>query len=161
MSLLGTGILKQAEDLIFQNFDTWKRQITIWKTPKKTVVSTNPTKYNPIYGNNNPTTQITFTPVSGNFDVDIVYTSSFFRQKADRTTPDGAFNAETNPSQLKLFQDKGDVRITLDETARNFLVSGSNDRIQFDGKSFKINTSERPHTIYERNLYDVWLIEEK
>lgn len=147
-SLLGTGILKQAEDLIFQNFDTWKREIVVWKTPIKTIVSTNPVQHNFAYGSNNPTFEETFTPVSGVFNADIVYVDSLAQQKVDQSTFQNNLNAP---------QPKGEVRLTLDETGRNFLISGSNERITLDGKSFKINSDERVHRIYQKYLYDIWL----
>ena len=111
----------------FQNlFDTFKRTITVHKSPKKVIQQIN-TDFLHGYGESSDQVNYTYTPVSQDFESMVLYKD---RQDAD----------EMDIGNLTYFA--GDVRIKCDETTKDYIKDGKTEKIVIDGKDFQLMTEE-------------------
>ena len=144
------SLLTDADKLSFKNsiidlFDTFSRDIIIHKEPKKIVSQVNPSSPPlPGYGNDSNPTNITYQPESKTFKAMIRYSD-----KQSVETDD--FIGTKIPT--------GMVGIKVQEDARDYINKGGTEKIELDGKSFKLGTSDSVKDHFGYKLY-VYFIEE-
>ena len=122
----------------FQNlFDTFKRTLTVHKTPKRVIQQIN-TDF--LHGYGEPADQVNYTyvPVSQDFDAMVLYKD---RQDSD----------EMDNVGLTYFA--GDVRIKVDEETKDYIKIGKTEKIVIDGKPFQFMTEESVKYFFGIKLY--------
>ena len=144
------SLLTDSDKLSFKNsiidlFDTFARDIVIHKEPKKKITSVNPTTPQlPGYGSDSSPTNVEYIAESKTFKAMIRY--------SDKQ------NMETdNFAGTKI--PTGMVAIKVQEDAREYINKGSTEKIELDGKSFKLGTSDSVKDHFGYKLY-VYFIEE-
>lgn len=150
---MGTSYLSDAAKTIlgdqFNNLhETFARPIVIWKTAQQTIISTN------------PDTNYMFAGAPGNSDTTAVQQSGVFNARVlyGKKTPLNEFNAGRvgeGAMQNNLYLQEGEVRIKLDPTGAAFLAGC--ERVTFDNMIFNVQTSRRPHGLFNPNFYDYYL----
>jgi len=127
----------------FENlFDTFKRPITVFKTPKKVVSAASVNNQNIYFGydsqNVAPNVIESYEPVSGVFEVMIRYKDQ----------------QQSNPlDELNTNSFEGDVRIKVQEDCREFIKDGRTENIQFDNKVFNVVGDEAVKYFFGYKLY--------
>ena len=122
----------------FQNlFDTFKRTLTVHKTPKRVIEQIN-TDF--LHGYGEPADQVNYTyvPVSQDFEAMVLYKD---RQDSD----------EMDNVGLTYFA--GDVRIKVDEETKDYIKTGKTEKIVIDGKPFQLMTEESVKYFFGIKLY--------
>jgi hypothetical protein len=107
-------------------FDTFKRDIVIYKEPKKVIENVNSSAFYG-YGDSAQKTNITYVPVFETHQATVSYKD---RQESEEM--DG----------IGLMYFAGDVRIKTDENGKNYIKNGKTEKIVIDGKDFNILTAE-------------------
>lgn len=121
--------------------DTFSRKITIWKTPKKVVISSS-NNYNFLYNSQQPEIEIQTVPVSGVFDARILW--------GDPTKVLGH-------SEIKE-EVKGNVcRLKIKKDALDFLADAA--QIDIDGRPVEAFGSSKPHGFLETGFYTLYFRE--
>ena len=144
------SLLTDADKLSFKNsiidlFDTFSRDIVIHKEPKKKITQVNPT--NPVmpgYGHSSNPTNVEFIAESKTFKAMIRYNN---KQSVEAD----------NFAGLQI--PTGMVAIKVQEDARNYINNGKTEKIELDGKSFKVASSDAVKDHFGYALY-VYFIEE-
>ena len=118
-------------------FDTFKRAITIHKTPKRVIQQIN-TDF--LHGYGEPADQVnyTYTPVSQDFTAMVLYKD---RQETD----------EMDIGNLTYFA--GDLRIKCDQETRDYIKDGKTEKVVIDGKDFQLMTEESVKYFFGIRLY--------
>ena len=106
-------------------FNTFSEMITIYKTPDRTLVSSDPTQFNYYYGQSSVGQTIAYTPQSGNFAATVEYIDSRLAERL-------GFNPKESPAKSY----EGVIRITVGTDAKAFL--DNLDKIVFDNINFRI-----------------------
>ena len=122
-------------------FDTFKKEIVIWKEPIKKVSDIN-TSF--LFGYDNAqadATNFTFEPVSGVYSGIVIYGPGT-QTSADEYMNDANFYAPDNK-----------IRIKVELEARSFINSGENDRAVIDDKSFKFVGAEKQVDFLTKRYY--------
>jgi hypothetical protein len=122
-------------------FDTFKKEITIWKEPIKKVSDIN-TGF--LFGYDNAQadrTNFTFEPVSGMYSGIVIYGPGT-QTSQDKYMDDANFYTPDNK-----------IRIKVEENARSFINSGENDRAVIDDKSFKFVGVEKQVDFLTKRYY--------
>ena len=103
-------------------FDTFKREIVIYKEPKETISDINESL---IFGYDefSNSTNYTYQAVSGTFYATIRYND---------------LQEEEFQSDIKADISKGLARIKVQSEAKDYIENGKTDRIEFDNKTFNI-----------------------
>lgn len=120
--------------------DTFSRPITIWKTPERIVISSDP-GYNFLY-NEQESINVEYVPVSGVFDARILW---------------------MDPSKLSDQQEireeiRGNVcRLKIKKDALDFLDDA--EKIEIDGKIVQQFGSSKPHGLFEVDFYTLYFKE--
>lgn len=124
-------------------FDTFKREIVVWKEPIKTVATINESY---LYGYGDPSNLINYTnsPVSGVYNAVIKYTDEM---------------ESTYDSNVTSYLPEGEARIKVQTETKNFIEKGKTERIDFDGKSFNV-TSEVTPKMFLKNEFWVYHLQE-
>ena len=139
-------LLSSTEKLAYGNVfndmhDTFSRKIIVFKTPIRTVISTD-INYNFLYGNSQDGFDVSYTPVSGIFDARIKW---------------------LDPQSLKGYKEikeeiHGNVcRLKIKKDARDFL-DGS-ERVEIDGKYVQFFGSTQPHGLFNIDFYTMYFEE--
>ena len=117
-------------------FDTFKKDIVVYKEPKKVVSDLN---LGFLYGYGVPSqkTNYTYTPVSG------VYPALVSRKRA--TKPDVEIDNISYPQNR--------IMIKVETPARTFINNGKTERIEIDGKAFNVVTDEAVKHFFGYKLY--------
>ena len=146
-NLISTGLKASLEDARDSIFDSFSRPIVCWKTPEKTILSTdqnyNFAYDNPDYSNDNTADLVTYSGISGQFMACITYNHSL----------DPTFSTQGNFSIAK---DNGLTRVKVKSGDYNTFIKDSID-IQFDSYNFKIIKTERPHGVFSPKYYTLYL----
>jgi len=122
----------------FQNlFDTFKRDITIYKEPKKTISNVNLDSYHG-YGESAQKTNITYTSVSQVHQAVVSYKD---RQDAEEIASVG------------LIYFAGDARIKVDSITKEYIKNGKTEKIVIDGKVFNLLTEDAVKNFFGVKLY--------
>ena len=122
-------------------FDTFKREIVVYKEPKKVISTINESQlfgYGPASNLGN----YEYVPVSGVFFATIRYQD--FQDQSYRT----------NISSAVL---EGDVRIKVKKEARDFINNGKTESIEFDGKKFNLISSDSVKRFLDSEFFVYYL----
>lgn len=125
-SLISSGEKAVLSGVFDDVFDTFSRNIVIYKEPIKTVSSINESN---LFGYGDASNQVnySYTAESGVYPAIIKY--------ADEQT-------QNYHSEMGGFIPKGDVRIKIKKDCRDFIEDGRTESIQFDDKSWDVTTSD-------------------
>ena len=118
-------------------FDTFKRQIIVWKEPKKTYTTVENNVYVG-YGAGAVKQNVSYTPESGIFQAIVSYTD---KQKSE------------NLEELQLRPLGGECRIKLQQQGRDYIKNGKTERIEIDGKVFNVVTDEAVKYFFGYKLF--------
>ena len=143
-SLLSNTEIKNITGAFGDVFDTFKREIVVYKTPQKTVVDVS-TSF--LYGYDDYSskpTNYTLTPVSGVFS-GVFYGSSY---QADVLLQDSKTYIPDNQYYIK-----------VEQPCRDFLNDGRNEKIEVDSKPYKLIGSEKQVNLLTAKYY-VFLLED-
>ena len=127
-------LLSNTEKITIQGlygdfFETFQRKITIHKAPKKVINTVNLTT---VFGYGTEEHVVyDYQTVSGTYSGLIDYKFK-----------DNYLVSEINQKFIN-----ADARIKVAEDARNFLLEGRTERVDFDDKSFQVLSSENPSSI--------------
>jgi len=127
-SLISDSEKAELQTIFEDIFDTFKREITVHKEPKKVISSID---VNHIFGYGEPSQEqnITFVPRSKNFSATITY---------KMTAADTAYIQDINsyvPGDL--------VKIKVEEAAKDYIMSGgATEYVEFDNKKFNLVTDD-------------------
>jgi hypothetical protein len=130
--------------------DTFKREIVVYKSPNKIIVSSDP-NYNPFDSNN----QNIFNPENEWVQ------SKFYARILYRNYQDGPYmtpyvGGTLDEAQAKLRSAEGIVRIKIHKNDyENFIKEAK--KIEFDGFMFLVETLERPHGLFNTQYYTYYL----
>ena len=122
-------------------FDTFKREIVVHKEPQKVVSNVNVDGYHG-YGESSNTQNVTYIPVSKSFFAMISYKDD---QKSDSDVDTG------------IEFSKGRVRIKVEQEARDYMVNGKTEKVDIDGKSFKLVTDDSLKNYFGTKYYVFFL----
>tara|TARA_Y100000593_G_scaffold93138_1_gene186924 strand:+ start:6949 stop:7392 length:444 start_codon:yes stop_codon:yes gene_type:complete len=123
----------------FQNlFDTFKRSITVHKSPKKVISAIN-TDFLYGYGEASDQANYTYEPVSRDFEAMVQYKD---HQEADELG---------GVSEIRYFA--GDLRIKVDEDTKDYIKDGKTEKVTVDGKDFQVMTEESVKYFFGMKLY--------
>jgi hypothetical protein len=127
-------------DEFFRLHATFARPITIWKTAKQIVLSTNPSN-NFLFESTPFNDQVQNIQVSGVFNARVQY------PKKMTTVPFVTLNTKDKGGMDQVFiqRDEGDVRIKVDATGMAYLMDAK--RVTLDGDIFDIAIAKRPHSL--------------
>ncbi len=125
-SLISTGEKATLTGIFNDIFDTFKRDIVVYKEPVKTVASINESN---LFGYGDASNQVNYTYAaqSGTYQAIIRY--------ADQQQQD--YYSDLNGAIAK-----GDARIKVKQECRDFIENGRTEKIEFDGKSWNVVTSD-------------------
>ena len=151
---MATSLLSAAEKealnaVIDDIHETFAREITIYKEAGTVVIATNPS-YNPYYNQNfgQNAGQIVNNPIYKTFKARIYYN--------DDTTK-RYFNEAGLKSQIKLELVVGSIRLKINQEAYDFVKDGDSRRYDVDGKRYILNSTFRPHGLFDNQYYTLYL----
>lgn len=128
------------------SFDTWKRDIVVYKEPLKTLVDPQPQGNNVFgFGEQQQDPVYSYTPRSGVF-------SAIIRYNDIERNP--AKNAPLSPEILARIY-WGPVSIKVERNCRDFINDGVTERILVDGNSYLMDSDERLQT-YQGSEYYIY-----
>lgn len=131
-------------NVFFDLHATEGRPITIFQTATDTIVSTNPA-HNFLFPQA-PTNDVVQNVIqSGVFQARILY---------GKKQPSGPF-ADIKRGQPAIELEDGEARIRLDATGSAFFAGV--ERVTFDGFTFRVVTSARPHGLFDPKFNDFYL----
>ena len=136
-SLITSGEAAALTGIFNDIFDTFKREIVVWKEPIKTVATVDDSF---MYGYDIPSNVVNYTnsAVSGVFDAVVKYND----QMSKGYDPD-----------LGSYLPEGKVRIKVKPATMRFIESGHTERIDFDEKSFDIKSMKTPKKFLGNEYY--------
>lgn len=124
----------------FRNlFDTFKRTIRIHKEPKKILGNINSNNTLHGYGTQSNETNIQYVAVYQDFQTMVSYKDM---QES---------NELGQIKEIRYFA--GDVRIKVDEDAKNYIENGKTEKVEIDGKSFQVMTERSIKYFFGLKLY--------
>ena len=124
-------------------FDYFKKEVVVYKTPKKTVADVN-LSFLYGYGTDSNGDNYNFTPVSGVFSGLVVYGANVNDQdlfQADIRLPDN------------------NLRLKVTEEAKNYINNGKNEALEIDDEKYFIKSSDTKE-IFLTNNYFIYILEE-
>ena len=125
--------------------ETFAREITVFKEASQIVIITDP-NFNPLYNTAGQTTSYVNTPVYKTFKVIIYYNNDI----------DKKYWSESGlASQIKLEAVVGSVRIKMRADDYDYIKDAR--RFDLDGKRFVLNSSFRPHGLFDNQYYTLYL----
>ena len=143
-SLITSGEADALTGIFNDIFDTFKREVVVWKEPIRTVATINDSF---LYGYDYPDTNVvnyTNTLVSGVFQAVVKYDDEMGKD----------YNSDVNS-----YFPEGYVRIKVKPSTKDFIESGVTERVDFDNKSFNIESESTPK-IFLGNEYYVYHLKE-
>jgi hypothetical protein len=141
-SLISTSDIPDFTGALGDHFDTFKREIVVYKEPKR-IVNTGP--FDSVlagYDDSSIEDNITYVPVSGVFDGLIVY------EDEQDTRYINILSSSVN---------KGVVKIKVEKDARDFIKKGKTERIEVDEKSFNTVSDDKIQNYLGMNYYIFYL----
>jgi hypothetical protein len=118
-------------------FDYFKKEIIVYKQPKKTVADVS-LSFLYGYGTDSNGDNYSFTPVSGSFSGLIVYGKNRDDQDLDQ-------------ANIRLPDDV--VKLKVEKTARDYINNGMTECLEFDDKKFFIKSSDIKEVFLNKNYY--------
>ena len=125
--------------------ETFAREITVFKEASQIVIITDP-NFNPLYNTAGQTTSYVNTPVYKTFKVIIYYNDDISKKY---------WSESGLASQIKLEVVVGSVRIKMRADDYDYIKDGR--RFDVDGKRFVLNSSFRPHGLFDNQYYTLYL----
>ena len=125
--------------------DTFAREITFFKEASQIVIITDP-NFNPLYNTAGQTTSYVNTPVYKTFKVRIQYNDDIGKKY---------WSESGLASQIKLEAVVGSVRIKIRAEDYEYIKDGR--RFDVDGKRFVLNSTFRPHGLFDNQFYTMYL----
>ena len=125
--------------------ETFAREITVFKEASKVVIITDP-NFNPLYNTAGQTTSYVNTPISRTFKARIKYEDDINR----RYWSEAGLN-----SQIKLEAIVGSVRLKINADDYEFIKDAR--RFDVDGKRYVLNSTFRPHGLFDNKYYTLYL----
>lgn len=141
---LSSTKISEIERINNKLHDTFSQTITVYKNGKKTLIAHDP-KYNSIYSRNSngKRDSVEYSVISETFDARVYYI------KAEEEL----FNNEN--SQIKVVMPKGSVKIVVKKEGADFIEEAR--RVQFDGRSFSVETDKAPFGLTGNLFYIFYL----
>ncbi len=145
MSFVSTGNLNATVFTSAYNdfFDYFKKEVIVYKSPKKTVADVN-LSFLYGYGTDSNGDNYSFTPVSGIFSGLAVYGSNI----KDR---------DLAQADIRIPDDSLKLKVTVE--AKDYINNGVNESLQIDNKKFFIKSSDTKE-VFLTNNYFVYILEE-
>ena len=125
--------------------ETFAREITVFKEASQIVIITDP-NFNPLYNTAGQTTSYVNTPVYKTFKVRIFYNDDVSKKY---------WSESGLASQIKLEVVVGSVRIKMRAEDYDYIKDAR--RFDLDGKRFVLNSSFRPHGLFDNQYYTLYL----
>lgn len=147
-SLISDAEKAAMEALLSDVADTFARPLTIIRQANEVVIYNNPDN-SFIYQNTPFNTETIVTPVTGVFNGRIWYER---RQPLDLLSSLGGIRGT---DQLDVRVQEGYARLKLPPSGAAFMNGA--ERVQFDGNSFTIDSTPRPHGLFTPQYYTYWL----
>jgi hypothetical protein len=141
--LLSNNDKESFKSSILDLFDTFARDITIHKEPRK-VIQQMDVNTMPGYGEGSVPENVELVPVSSSFSAMINYGDK-------QSTKTEGMAGVTVP--------KGQVSIKVKEDARDYIMNGRTERIEFDNKSFNLISRDSVKYHFGLSLYVFYLEE--
>jgi hypothetical protein len=127
-SLLSDDDKKSLTGALGDHFDTFKRNIVVYKEPKK-IINSGP--FDGVlagYDDSSIENKITYVPVSGVYPAIITY----------KDEQDSEFLTELASNVAR-----GEVKIKVEKDCRDFVLNGKTEYIELDGKSFNAVSEDK------------------
>lgn len=124
-------------------FDTFKREITVYKEPERIIISSNP-NYSRFGDNSQNQFNPPVTPIASTIYACILH------EKNQRWV-----YVDPNTSQIKVRSTEGKVRIKVDATGYEIMRGAKN--ITLDGFNYRTDSSPRPHGLFQPVLWTFFL----
>jgi hypothetical protein len=144
-SLVSDSEKAALEAVIDDIHETFAREITVFKEASHVVIITDPS-FNPLYQTAGQTTSIINTPVYRTFKARIKYEDDIGK----RYWSEAGLN-----SQIKLEAVVGSVRLKVSAEDYEFIKDGK--RFDVDGKRYVLNSTFRPHGLFDNKYYTLYL----
>ena len=144
-SLVSDSEKAALEAVIDDIHETFAREITVFKEASHVVIITDPS-FNPLYQTAGQTTSIINTPVYRTFKARIKYEDDIGK----RYWSEAGLN-----SQIKLEAVVGSVRLKISAEDYEFIKDGK--RFDVDGKRYVLNSTFRPHGLFDNKYYTLYL----
>jgi|TARA_S200002703_G_scaffold158998_1_gene170927 hypothetical protein len=144
-SLISTSERAALNSVMDDIHETFAREITVYKEASKVVIITDP-NFNPLYDTGEKTTSYVNTPVYKTFKVRIQYEDDI----AKRYWSDAGMQ-----SQIKLEAIVGTVRLKILSSDYDYIKDAK--RFDVDGKRYVLNSSFRPHGLFDNKYYTIYL----
>lgn len=125
--------------------ETFAREITVFKEASQIVIITDP-NFNPLYNTAGQTTSYVNTPVYKTFKVRIQYNDDIGKKY---------WSESGLASQIKLEAVVGSVRIKIKAEDYEYIKDGR--RFDVDGKRFVLNSTFKPHGLFDNQFYTLYL----
>jgi hypothetical protein len=125
--------------------ETFAREITVFKEASQIVIITDPS-FNPLYNTAGQTTSYVNTPVYKTFKVRIQYNDDIGKKY---------WSESGLASQIKLEAVVGSVRIKIKAEDYEYIKDGR--RFDVDGKRFVLNSTFKPHGLFDNQFYTLYL----
>lgn len=147
---MGTSLLSSAEkaalEAVFDDIhETFARTITVFKEASNVVIITDP-NYNPLYKTAGQTTSVINTPVYKQFKARIKYEDDVGKKY---------WSEQGLNSQIKLEVVVGSVRLKIDQEAYDYVKDAR--RFDVDGKRYVLNSTFKPHGLFDIQYYTLFL----
>lgn len=147
MSLISDSTKSKLEGVFDLIHDTFKIPVTVINKGKKTIVSSDP-NYSNIYNQRPSQTSVQYSNNENTIYVRILYSNP-----KDIEVPD-----VSNNDILKLLLNNNEVRIKTTRSDYETYFKNST-KVEFDGKTFKLNSSPKFHGLFNRNYVTLFLKE--
>ena len=134
--------LSSFTDILEDHFDTFKRQITVYKEPKKVITSGPFDSVLAGYDETSDTKDISYVTVSSTFDALINYQN---KQDLPYMT------------EITSIISKGIVKIKVKGEARDYIRQGKTERIVIDSNSFNVISDDKLQNFLGLNYYIFFL----
>jgi hypothetical protein len=125
--------------------ETFAREITVYKEASQVVIITDP-NYNPLYNTAGQTTSIVNTPVYKTFKARIHYNDDIGKKY---------WSESGLASQIKLEAVVGSIRLKIKATDYDYIKDAR--RFDVDGKRYVLNSTFRPHGLFDNQYYTLYL----
>ena len=143
-SLISAQEIADFQQAVNDHFDTFKRSLTVHKTPLKKIISsaTNPQMIG--YQDNSIQEQIEYVAQNQSFDAIIAYQDPF--------------NVDV-VEQIKIKTNSPLVSIKVKKNARDYILDDKTEKITFDSKTFKLVSNDVIKN-YQGLIYYLFYLEE-
>ena len=147
-SLLSQAEIDSYKSAMKDLHDTFARDIIVYQTAKKTVISTN-VNHNFIYGGGGGQTEVEETVVANTCKARIHYPKESKLEQFLRA------GGSRNDDQIQLKRKDFKVKLVVEEDVKEILQSC--ERVEFDGIVYTIESDLKPHGVIGVQFYDFYL----